>query len=112
LVDTVIPSTGSPQQLEKTVGRGIQKAMEMQPVLEKALRERDPTALVDWALEDPSYAASTEATRRRLREIYSDNAYSFPEVSAPICWTHRPGRGSTRSRRRRSSSLRVSAIPT
>jgi pimeloyl-ACP methyl ester carboxylesterase len=76
LVDTVVASAGSPQLFESMVERGVEKAAQLQGVLEDAFREKDLTAIVDWSLDDPSYTASTEATRRRLRQIFADNASS------------------------------------
>ncbi|BBL80433.1 3-oxoadipate enol-lactonase [Rubrobacter xylanophilus] len=75
LVDTVVPSAGSAQQFEDLAERGLHKAAELQEdVLEEALGKVDVTEIVEWVLDDPSYAASTEATRQRLRRIYADNA--------------------------------------
>jgi 3-oxoadipate enol-lactonase len=80
LVNTFVFSLGDPQSQAKLVERGVQKAMGMQGAIERALREKDPRAIVDWALDDPSHDACGERTRQRLREIYTDNASSslFP----------------------------------
>lgn len=76
LVDTVVASAGSPEQFQNMFERGVEKAAQLRGVLEEALRKKDLTAIIDWTLDDPSYAASTEATRRRLRQIFADNASS------------------------------------
>lgn len=46
--------------------RGISLAGDM-------LRRRDATPLIDGMLQDPTYAPSGEAARRRLRELLTDN---------------------------------------
>jgi pimeloyl-ACP methyl ester carboxylesterase len=85
LVDTVIASSASSQQQQGMVERGAEKATALEEAIEEALKTKDPTAIIDWTLEDPSYANSTEATLQRLREIYADNAPSllFPEATTP-----------------------------
>jgi 3-oxoadipate enol-lactonase len=77
LVDTVIASSASSQQQQRMVERGAEKATELEEAIEEALKTKDPTAIIDWTLEDPSYANSTEATLQKLREIYADNAPSL-----------------------------------
>ncbi|QYJ16272.1 2-hydroxy-6-oxononadienedioate/2-hydroxy-6- oxononatrienedioate hydrolase [Rubrobacter xylanophilus DSM 9941] len=75
LVDTVVSSVGSAQQFENLAERGLRKAAELQEdVLEEALGKVDVTGIVEWVLDDPSYAASTETALQRLRQIYTDNA--------------------------------------
>lgn len=44
---------------------------------EEALSTGNPASFVDRSLEDPIYSSSTEETKRRLRQIFVDNALSF-----------------------------------
>lgn len=76
LVNTVIFSAGSHEQYGDLVERGMARAEALQDLVVRVLENGDWTPLVDWALDDPSYAASTEATRRRMREILADNVSS------------------------------------
>lgn len=49
---------------------GLSRAM---PLARDMLRRRDATPLIDGMLQDPTYAPSEEAARRRLRELLTDN---------------------------------------
>lgn len=78
LLDTVVTSAASFETMHNIAEEGLRKAAQDHEELDSNLRDRDLLGMVerefDSEMEDGDFAATTEATKERLRQMYRENA--------------------------------------
>jgi len=78
LLDTTVTSVASLGTVHRAAEEGLRRAARRQEELEADLREGDLIGMAERELgremEDADFAASTQTTRERLREMHRDNA--------------------------------------